>query len=231
MKVAIVEDYTVIADTLAAVCRNDFNFEVVVNEPDGKTALRLILELKPNLVILDVSLPDMDGLAVARTILSKLPATKILVFTAMLDPVTLDRVRKLGVHGFAHKLQTIAALKNAIDLVSRGHYYFAPVMNESAKAQRSNPRSFTRILSDYEQHVLSLIGESKSDEEIGKLIAISPMTVQSRRRDIMKKLDIHSTPKLIRYAIEQGFTRPGYFPRESNYAGTRDLKEPPKGFH
>ena len=218
MKVAIVEDYSLTADLLATVCRRELNFEVVINETHGRPALRQILDLKPELILLDVSLPDMDGLTVAQTVLRELPATKILVLSALRDPVTLHSVRQLGVHGFVDKrLQTVAMLKNAIELVSRGHFFFAPVVNESAATQRSDPRAFNRILSDYEQHILSLIGESKSDEEIATLVGISATTAQSRRRDIMRKLDLHSTPKLIRYAIEQGFTRPGYFPRESKY--------------
>jgi DNA-binding NarL/FixJ family response regulator len=218
MRVAIIEDYSLEADLLAMVCRRELGFEVVLVEGRGRPGLRGILELRPQLVLLDVMLPDVDGLAVAETLLRELPATRVIIVSAMNDPVTLHSVRTIGVHGFVDKrLQTIAMLKNAIDLVARGHFFFAPVVSKAAAAERTDPKSFTRILSDYEQHILSLIGASKSDAEIAAALGISPVTAQSRRRDIMNKLNIHSTPKLIRYALEQGFTRAGYFPRQTKY--------------
>lgn len=218
MKVAIVEDYRMTADLLALVCRTELKVDVVINETHGRPALEQIRKLKPDLVLLDLALPDIDGLAIADLILRELPVTKILVLSALRDPVALNSVRKLGIHGFIDKRhQTVEMLKNAIQAVKRGDSFFAPVINEAAAQQRSDTKCFTRILSNYEQHILSLIGESKSDEEIASVVGISPVTVQSRRRDIMNKLDIHSTPKLIRYAMEKGFTRAEYFPRESRY--------------
>ncbi len=214
-----------VADLLATVCRRELNFEVVINETHGRRALEQIRSLRPDLIILDLSLPDIDGLAIARAVRHELPMIKILVLSALRDAITLSTVRKLGLHGFVDKrLQTVAMLKNAISLVAQGHFFFAPVVNDADPVQRGEAKSFMRILSDYEQHILSLIGESKSDAEIAKIVGISPVTVQSRRRDIMNKLDVHSTPKLIRFAIENGFTRPDYFPRESEYGARHSTR-------
>ena len=84
----------------------------------------------------------------------------------------------------------------------------SPVVVESSASLRRDPKAFIRVLSDYEIRILSLIGESKTDDEIAAVLAISATTVQSRRRDIMKKIDVHSTPKLIHFAIINGLTRP-----------------------
>jgi DNA-binding NarL/FixJ family response regulator len=208
MKIAIIEDHALIADLLATICRRDFKFEVVLVEALGQPGLLGIRKHKPDLVLLDISLPDVDGLEVAAAVLKELPATKILALSSRRDPVTLKTVRDLGIHGFVDKRdQNVQRLKEAIDLVSRGHEFFSPVMGEVIGALRRNPKAYTRVLSDYEQQILGLIGDSKSDAEIALVLGIKPSTAQSRRRDIMRKLEIHSTPKLIRYAIENGFTR------------------------
>jgi len=214
MKIAIIEDQALIADLLAAVCRRDFKFTVAVNETHGRKGLELIKKHRPDLVLLDISLPDMDGLDLAETILRCLPETKILALSSLRDPVTLKRVRDLGIHGFVDKRdQNVRLLKEAIDLVSRGHGFFSPVVNEVVGPLNRDAKAYFRVLSDYEQRILGLIGKSKSDEVIAAILGIQSSTAQSRRRDIMNKLGIHTTPKLIRYAIDQGFTRREYFPR------------------
>jgi DNA-binding NarL/FixJ family response regulator len=98
-------------------------------------------------------------------------------------------------------------LSEAINAVLGGRVYYTPIVNESSASIRRDPKAFIRVLSDYETRILSMIGESKTDEEIGAILGISPATVQSRRRDIMRKLDVHTTPKLIHYAIINGLTR------------------------
>jgi len=98
-------------------------------------------------------------------------------------------------------------LTEAIHAVLAGHVYYTPIVNESSASIRRDPKAFIRVLSDYETRILSMIGESKTDEEIAAVLSISPATVQSRRRDIMTKLDVHTTPKLIHFAIINGLTR------------------------
>lgn len=214
MKIAIIEDQTLIADLLATVCRRDFGFQVVVNETLGRKGLEAVRRHKPDLVLLDISLPDVDGLDVAEAILRELTGTKVLALSSLRDPVTLKRVRDLGLHGFVDKRDpNVQRLKQAIELVSRGHGFFSPVVNEVIGPLQRDSKAYFRILSDYEQQILALIGESKSDEEIAEILGIKPSTAQSRRRDIMNKLEIHSTPKMIRYAIDQGFTRHEHPPR------------------
>lgn len=118
------------------------------------------------------------------------------------------QVQRIGLHGFVDKNeQRPEILTDAIRSVLEGGIFYTSVVNESSAAIRRDPKAFIRVLSDYETIILSIIGESKTDAEIGKVLNISPSTVQSRRRDIMHKLDIHSTPKLIHYAITHGLTR------------------------
>lgn len=214
MTVVVVEDHALVADLLAAVCERDFGFTVAAARNLGAEGLSAIREHRPDLVLLDISLPDMDGLALAETVRREFPAVRIMVLSSLRDPATLRRVREIGVHGYVDKReQTLPVLREAIRQVAAGGSYFSPVVAEAAQRLARDPHSFHRVLSPYEQTVLGLIGESLSDAEIAARLNIKSATAQSRRRDIMGKLNIHSTPKLIRYAIENGFTRPEHFPR------------------
>jgi DNA-binding NarL/FixJ family response regulator len=157
---------------------------------------------------MDISLPDGDGLDMAKIVLDEISSVKILAVSSHRDPWTMLQVQRIGLHGFVDKNdQRPDVLTEAIHAVLGGRVYYTPIVNESSASIRRDPKAFIRVLSDYETRILSMIGESKTDEEIATVLSISPATVQSRRRDIMRKLDIHTTPKLIHYAIVNGLTR------------------------
>ena len=206
-RVVIVEDQRLVSEFLQFHCR-DLRLQVLhqsVGFQDGLAAIRLH---KPDLVLLDISLPDGDGLELAKMIIEELPRVKILAISSHHDPWTMLQVQRIGIHGFVDKNdQRAEILSEAMLAVLGGRVYYTPVVNQSSATIRRDPKSFIRVLSDYETRILSMIGESKTDDEIAVVLNISPATVQSRRRDIMRKLDIHSTPKLIHYAIVNGLTR------------------------
>jgi DNA-binding NarL/FixJ family response regulator len=207
-RVVIIEDQRLFAELLALYCR-ETGLEVMAMEASCREGLDAVRRLSPELVLLDISLPDGDGLEVARQILAELPQAKVLGISSHRDPWTMLQVQRLGLHGFIDKQdQKPDVLKQAIQSVLDGRVYYAPVVNESSAVLRRDPKAFIRVLSDYEMRILSMIGESKTDTEIAVALAVSPATIQSRRRDIMQKLDVHSTPKLIHYAIVNGLTRP-----------------------
>jgi DNA-binding NarL/FixJ family response regulator len=206
-RVIIVEDQRLVAEFLQMHCR-DQRLDVLQRCAGHREALAAIRAHKPDLVLLDISLPDGDGLELARIVIEELPKTKLLAISSHHDPWTMLQVQRIGIHGFVDKHdQRAEVLSEAIHAVLGGRVYYTPVVNESSATIRRDPKSFIRVLSDYETRILSMIGESKTDEEIAAVLSISPATVQSRRRDIMRKLDIHSTPKLIHYAIVNGLTR------------------------
>ena len=206
-RVVIVEDQRLVSEFLQFHCR-DLRLQVVHQSAgfqDGLAAIRLH---KPDMVLLDISLPDGDGLELAKIIIEELPRVKLLAISSHHDPWTMLQVQRIGIHGFVDKNdQRPVILTEAMLAVLGGRVYYTPIVNQSSATIRRDPKSFIRVLSDYETRILSMIGESKTDEEIAVVLNISPATVQSRRRDIMRKLDIHSTPKLIHYAIVNGLTR------------------------
>jgi DNA-binding NarL/FixJ family response regulator len=206
-RVVIIEDQRLVGEFLQFHCR-DLRLKVLRHCTGYVDGLASVREHKPDLVLLDISLPDGDGLELARLIIQEMPRVKLLTISAHHDPWTMLQVQRIGIHGFVDKNdQRPEVLTEAIHAVLGGRIYYTPVVNQSSAMIRRDPKSFIRVLSDYETRILSMIGESKSDEEIAIVLNISPATVQSRRRDIMKKLDIHSTPKLIHYAIVNGLTR------------------------
>lgn len=212
LKIGIVEDEGITGDVLATVCEKEFAATIVVRQTSGRGGLAGILEAKPDVALLDLCLPDIDGLVVAATVRRELPRCRVVVLTALRDPVTLLRIRELGLHGFVDKHeQSVAVLTRAIASILVGKGYFSPIMASVLAELRQDPHAFHLVLSEHEQRILVLIGNARTDEEIAAFIGMSPATVQSRRRDIMRKLDIHSTPKLIHYAATMGFARLGRY--------------------
>jgi DNA-binding NarL/FixJ family response regulator len=206
-RVVIVEDQRLVAEFFTHHCR-DLGLEVVQACGTCREGLLAIRKHRPDLVLMDISLPDGDGLELAKTVLDELAPIKILAISSHRDPWTMLQVQRIGLHGFVDKNeQRPEVLSEAIHAVLGGRVYYTPVVNESSASIRRDPKAFIRVLSDYETRILSMIGESKTDDEIAVTLSISPATVQSRRRDIMRKLDVHTTPKLIHYAIVNGLTR------------------------
>jgi DNA-binding NarL/FixJ family response regulator len=206
-RVVIVEDQRIVAEFFTYHCR-DLGLQVIQACGTCQEGLAAIRKHKPDLVLMDISLPDGDGLEMAKIILDELTSVKILAISSHRDPWTMLQVQRIGLHGFVDKNeQRPEVLSEAIHAVLGGRVYYTPIVNESSASIRRDPKAFIRVLSDYETRILSMIGESKTDDEIASALAISPATVQSRRRDIMRKLDIHTTPKLIHYAIVNGLTR------------------------
>ncbi len=203
----IVEDQRIVAEFFTYHCR-DLGLQVLQTCGTCKDGLAAIRKHRPDLVLMDISLPDGDGLEMAKTVLDEMVSVKILAISSHRDPWTMLQVQRIGLHGFVDKNeQRSEVLSEAIHAVLGGRVYYTPIVNESSATIRRDPKAFIRVLSDYETRILSMIGESQTDDEVAAVLGISPATAQSRRRDIMRKLDIHTTPKLIHYAIVNGLTR------------------------
>lgn len=195
-------------DVIRKICVSQFGHMVVGETDSGLRAVELILNEKPDVVILDLSLPDMDGFNVVDRVFSAMPALRFLVLSSHCDDYTLFRVEKSGVHGFIDKnSNTVETLQEALTAIADGRIYFSAAFQAAKLARRTDPRSFTKVLSEWERAILSLIGQGLSDEEIGERLNLSHRTVQTHRSNILRKLDVKGTPKLIAFAIEHGFTQ------------------------
>jgi DNA-binding NarL/FixJ family response regulator len=209
LEIVIVEDQKLFQELLSHVITSVFGYRVVGVAGDGISALRLCRKLEPALVLLDICIPQTSGLVVAEILKAEYPNTKILAVSSENDPVTILRAFKIGVQGYLDKsTQTIEILTEAIRKVSTGGTYFSPSVLRIRDKLLEEPMAFQKILSPREQEILSLIGGCYSDQEIGNLVGLSPATVQTHRKNIMGKLGVHSTPELIRYALDNGFWKP-----------------------
>lgn len=162
----------------------------------------------PDLVILDLVLPDGDGLDLVPDILKLAPAAKIIALSSHIDEFTLQRALNSHVHGILDKNeQPVRILHEAIAAVLAGQRYVSSLVQRLKASVQADPLAFDKILSAREQSVLSLIGDGQSNEQIAQRLGISAGTAKLHRLHIMAKLGLHSTPQLIRYAVEKGFTR------------------------
>lgn len=209
LKIIVVEDQRLFQQLLSHISVNQFGYELVGVAEDGLEALRLCRENQVDLLLLDLLIPKMSGLVVAAILREEYPSLKIIAISSEMDPFTIHQVFEIGFNGFIDKgTQNIEALTEGIRAVSEGKRFFTPKIIEIRDHLLNAPQAFPKILSPREQEILALIGGCYSDAEIGEKVGLAQSTVQTHRRNIMNKVSVHSTPELIRYALEQGFWKP-----------------------
>lgn len=193
---------------IVRACRQHCRSDQVAEAPDGRTGLDLCRRMQPDLVLLDLDLPDGDGVDLIGEIHRESPATKIIVITSHSDEYAIHRSLEANVSAFVDKCsQPIEVVGEAIAAVLAGRTFFSPVVARAKARLRDDPNAFTKLLSPREQEILRLLGEGMANDDVAARVGISPQTIHSYRRNIMAKLGIHSTPQLIRYAVEKGFSR------------------------
>jgi len=196
-------------DLLVKACREAIRGSDVSGSRDAESGLALCARLKPDVVILDLALPDGDGLDQLDDLLAASPHCKIIGISGYTDEFTLHRAMHSKLHGFVDKNeQTVDALADAIHAVLKGRRYLSPAILDAHVLLRNDPASFDKILSEREQSLLGLFGRGLTNEEVAAKVGLSELTVRNHRCRLMAKLDIRTSPELIRYALEKGFARP-----------------------
>ena len=209
IKLAIVEDQELFRRLLVDLCSKQFGYTVVCEAGSAAEALARVPPAKPEVLLLDLQLPDGDGLDVAEQLFERMPGLRVIALTSLHDEVTIHRIRELGIQGFVDKnAQRTETLREAIDAVASGRVYFAEVVQRVQQAMRSDPVGFVKVLSEREQELLQLLGRGLSNEEAADKMGLTAWTVHSHRRNIMKKLGVATQAELIRYALRKGFVRP-----------------------
>ena len=208
MRIAIAEDHGMFREVIRKVCVEEFGHSVVAEASDGPAAIRAALGADADLILLDLNLPGLDGFTVMEAIKKARASIRVIALTSARSEYTIYRVEKAGFDGFVDKgADSLGDLRSALESVSSGKRFFSRTFKEVREARLRNPISFDKVLSDREREVLGLIGGSYSDEEIAERLEINSRTVGTFRQRIMDKLNVHSAPKLIRFAIENGFTQ------------------------
>lgn len=207
--ILLADDHTLVRQGLKLLLEREPGLEVVGEAGDGRRALELAAELRPEVAVLDISMPQMNGLEAARRIARLAPGTKVLLLSMYQSPEYVREAVRAGVRGYVLKEDAATELVEAIRAVARGEYHFAPqVLEEVVEAARSPQGGRLELLTPREREVLQLIVEGHTTEKIAKIIHRSPETVRSHRASIMKKLDLHNMAELVRFAIAAGLLPP-----------------------
>jgi DNA-binding NarL/FixJ family response regulator len=204
----VVEDQGMIRAMITRHCRERLDCEVVLEAVTGEEAVRICRQAQPGLVLLDMGLPDGDGLARVPAIREAAPHARIIVVSSHTNSYAMARIHRAAVQGFVDKNEPSPdVLIKAVQAVMSGRTWFSVVVEQTRTALRNDPQSFTKVLSDREQEILAQIGQGLTNEQIAPLLKLSANTVRNHRRNIMMKLGIHSSSALVRYAQDKGFTR------------------------
>jgi two-component system, NarL family, response regulator NreC len=207
LRVLLADDHQLVCESLKALLERE-GFQVVGTAQNGREAVELARELHPEVAILDLAMPVLNGIDAARAILQDSPSTNTVVLTMHSQSQYILEALRVGVRGYVLKSQAAADLAQAIREVSRGMTYVSPAISravvEAYVAKSDTPPD---PLTPRERQVLQLIAEGKRTKTIASLLGVSVKTAESHRARIMEKLEIHDTAGLVRYAIRRGLVQ------------------------
>jgi DNA-binding NarL/FixJ family response regulator len=211
LRILLADDHKITRQGLRSLLEKQQDMEVVAEAENGREAIRLAAEMAPDVVIMDITMPDMNGVEATRQILIKSPDIKIIGLSMHSDTVFVTEMLKSGAAGYLIKDCAFEELVRAIRTVFENKVYLSPSISGVVVEdyiQRLSQTSFTGsdILSDREREVLQLMAEGNSTKRIAAKLHISVKTVETHRRQIMSKLDIHTVAELTKYAIRKGLT-------------------------
>lgn len=205
LRILIADDHAILREGIKELLIKKPEFEVVGEAADGADAVHMANALKPDVVLLDISMPNLDGLAATREIKKKHPDIKILILTIHDSEEYIYQILKYGADGYVLKEAAYEELIMAIESVARGKKYLSPSISSDVidRYVKSTGPSGTPldVLTQKEKEVLRLIAEGHTNREIAQKLFISVKTVEFHRLNLMKKLDIHNQASLIRFAI------------------------------
>lgn len=211
IKILVVDDHTVVREGLHKMLDLEEDFEVIGEAKNGRLAVTRALDLKPDVILMDIAMSDLNGLESTRQILKALPNTKIIMLTAHNDDAYVNSATAAGAVGFLLKQTSAHNVCRAIREVYNGRSFFGnSIAQRLSRLQKQSPERPGMIgkkkteLTSREVEVLQLIAEGKANKETASDLGISIKTVEKHRGNLMEKLDIHDTASLTRYAISAG---------------------------
>ena len=213
LRILLADDHTVVRQGLRKVLEVRPDWEVVAEAGDGREAVRQAEELEPDVAILDITMPLLNGVEATRQIVRRSPSTRVLVLTMHADEAYVNQILQAGATGYLLKDSADVDLIQAVSAVSKGKSFFSPaiarMMLDDYVRQVADRGVTDRydLLSEREREIFQLIAEGKANKEIATLLSISPSTVETHRARIMEKLDLHSAAEIVLYAVRRGVIR------------------------
>jgi two-component system, NarL family, response regulator NreC len=207
IRVLLVDDHTIVRQGLRRLLETDREIEVVGEAGDGNVAMEMAEKLQPDIVVMDLSLPDLDGIEATRAITTRQKSVRVLVLTMNTDDVAIRQSLKAGARGYL--LKESGDIIRAVKQIARGQTYFSPQAARLLSADYLNVGSGREIednlnlLTEREIQVLRLIAEGKTNRDIAGLLGVSVNTIETHRKHIMDKLDLHNTAEMVRFAVRK----------------------------
>jgi DNA-binding NarL/FixJ family response regulator len=203
--VLLAEDHMIVREGFRNMLEYEDDFEIVGEAQDGRQAVALVKKLHPEVVLMDIAMPLLNGLEATRQALKAVPTTKVIILSAHSDDAYVKNATDSGARGFLLKQTSAHDVCRAIREVQSGKTFFSPAISQ--RQDRINPPSLKKKvvpLTSREMEVLQLIAEGKANKETASELGIGLKTVEKHREHLMEKLDIHDTAGLTRYAISAG---------------------------
>jgi two-component system response regulator NreC len=210
IRIVLADDHTLVREGLRKILEAQPGWHVVGEAADGREAVRLTLDRKPDIAILDLAMPQLSGVDAIQQIGRRLPSVRILVLSMHADEVYVTRALKAGAHGYLLKDSAGTDLLRAVTALIQHKSFFSPavsrVMLDDYVRQLAERGITDRYdtLSEREREVFQLIAEGRANKEIAEILHLSPSTVETHRARIMDKLDVHSAVEIVLYAVRKG---------------------------
>ena len=211
IRVLLCDDHTLFREGIKAILKDEPSIEIVGEAADGRQAVAKALQLHPDVVLMDIAMPDLSGFDATRRILQANAKTKVIILTMYEEEEVINRCLGAGAAGYVLKDAPRAHLIHAIDVVNKGGQYMSSralkkVVKQYVRGAKSNATGYER-LSDREREVLKLLADGLALKDIAAQLVLSVKTVDAHKTNLMRKLDLHDRSALIKYAIQRKLIR------------------------
>lgn len=210
LRILLADDHTLMRQGLRKILEEQPEWQVIAQASTGREAVALTLELQPDLAILDIGMPQLNGIEAARQISRRLPRVHVLILSMHAEEAYITQALKAGARGYLLKDTADSELIQAVSALAAGKSFFSPTVSKVMLDEYVRSLADKGIvdrydaLSEREREIFQLVAEGRSSKEIADLLSISPATVETHRAHMLQKLDLHNTAELVLYAVRRG---------------------------